>query len=102
MQALVVAISTSKTPHRIQKVAYLLNGVKYYIVNNISRRVNIIEDIWELDFHLRKITQRFFSFIDYLKRDLEHDRHFVDNELSNFTEKINSPSKLRRSQWNLL
>lgn len=63
-QELVETISTLGTTHRIRKVAHFLNGVKYYIYNNISERLNIFEDVWEIAYYLRNLPQIISSFID--------------------------------------
>jgi len=89
IKAPVVALCTIGTPHKIIKPSHLLNGVKSYILNYINKRL-IFEDIWEVAFHLRNLVQIISSFFDYLQLDFEHDRHFVDNELSTFVQSFSS------------
>lgn len=56
IQAPKLEISTPNTPHILNKLSHLLNGLKSFIVSNINKRLNIIEDAWEVAFHVRNLT----------------------------------------------
>jgi hypothetical protein len=62
----------------------LLSGVRLYVAENINKRLKIISQVWEVGTNLRSLCQRITRFTEYLKRDLEHDEGFYNNEVKKF------------------
>jgi hypothetical protein len=60
--------STPGTSVRVRKETNLLSGVRFYVAENINRRLDIISQAWEVNTNLRNLSQRITSFTEYLKK----------------------------------
>jgi len=82
--------STPRTSMRVRKYTQLLSGVRSYVVENINKMIDIISHTWEVSTNLKSLSQRITNFTKYLKRDLEHDEGFHNNEVNTFIEWVTS------------
>jgi hypothetical protein len=78
-----------------------LSGVRLYVVENINKRLEIISQAWEVGTSLWNLSQRITSFIEYLKKYLEHDEGFYNNEVKNFIAWVTSLSDHHGNQQQL-
>lgn len=83
---------THGTPKKVKKEAKLWNGIRSYVTVNINKRLGIIEEAWGISLHLNNLSKRIASFYEYLKKYLDHDRKFIENDLMNFINKIDTLS----------
>jgi hypothetical protein len=85
----------------VRKSSKSLRGIKLYIVESIHKRLNIISQAWEVSSSLRDFSQRITTFMEYLKKDLEHDESFYKKSLSTFNAWVSSLNDYHRNQQNL-
>jgi hypothetical protein len=76
----------------VRKYTQLLSGVRLYVAKNINKRLEIISQAWEVGTILQNLSQRITSFTEYLKKYLEHDEGFYNNEVKTFIARVTSLS----------
>jgi hypothetical protein len=85
----------------VRKVSQVLSEVRLYVVESIKERLKIIPQAWEVGTILHNLSQRITSFIEYLKKYLENDECFYNNEVKKFIARVTSLSDHHRSQQKL-
>jgi hypothetical protein len=79
-----------------------LQTVRKYDGDAIHKRIDIIQDIWELaQSIIASFSSRILNFKEYLQKDLENDEGFFKEAVNTFSAKLSSLNEARRKEQKL-
>jgi hypothetical protein len=76
----------------------LLQVVRKYVGDAIQKRIDIIQEIWELSQSIASFSSRIQNFKEYLQKDLENDEGFFKEVVNTFSAKVSSLNEARRKE----
>jgi hypothetical protein len=66
----------------------LLLAVRKYVGDGIQKRIDLIQEIWELAQSSTNFSMRIMHFKEYLQKDLENDEGFYKEVVGTFWQKF--------------
>jgi hypothetical protein len=79
----------------------LLQAIRKYVGDEIQKRIDLIQEIWELAQSSTNFAARITNFKEYLQKDLENDEGFYKDIVGTFSAKVSSLSDIHRREKNL-
>jgi hypothetical protein len=79
----------------------LLQVVRKYVGDAIQKRIDIIQEIWELAQSIASVSSRIQNFKEYLQKDLENDEWFFKEVENTFSIKVSSLNESQRKEQKL-
>ena len=92
------------TPERNTKYkgsSILLQFIRKYVGDSIQKRIDIIQEIWEISQSIVIFSSRIQNFKEYLKKYLENDEGFFKEAVNIFSAKVSNLNEARRKEKKL-
>jgi hypothetical protein len=86
--------------NKLKGSSSLLLAVREYVGDGIQKRIDLIQEIWELVQSSTNFSTRIMHFKEYLQKDIENDEGFY-KAMGTFVTKILSLSDTQRREQNL-
>jgi hypothetical protein len=65
-----------------------LQVVRKYVGDTIQKRIDIIQESWELSQSISSFSSRIHNFNEYLQKDLENDEGVFKEDVNTFSTKV--------------
>jgi hypothetical protein len=77
-----------KATSKLKGSSSLLLAVRKYVGDGIQKRIDLIQEIWELAQSSTNFSMRIMHFKEYLQKDLENDEGFYKDVVGTFRLKF--------------
>jgi hypothetical protein len=90
-----------KSSNKYKVSSSLLQSIRKYVGDGIQKRMDLIQEIWDLTQNATNIATRISHFKEYLKKDLENGEGFYNYVVGTFSTRISSLSDIHKREHNL-